>query len=323
MEGEIVFKAMADKTRLKLLQAILQHELSVSELVEVLGQPQSTVSRHLRVLREADLISNRRDGTAVFCAPSIPGPGRNSNSLHADLLDWIRKQGVPKPLQRRLDRVMHKRAARTLGFFDKVGERWDQMRIECFGERFPLEAMVSLLPSEWTVTDIGTGTGYLLPMLVPCFQRVIAVDPVDAMLEKARSRPELSNAKNLEYRQGDLSRLPIPDQGVDLALAVLVLHHVPSTSKALGELFRVVRSGGHVLIVEQRAHNLKEFHDRMQDRWWGFEPEWLVEQTEGIGFMEIKWRELNSVEPNSGSVPECPDLFVLTARKPGATRSLS
>ena len=51
MRSEMVLKAVADPTRQKILQALLRHELSVTELVEVLGQPQSTVSRHLKVLR--------------------------------------------------------------------------------------------------------------------------------------------------------------------------------------------------------------------------------------------------------------------------------
>jgi ubiquinone/menaquinone biosynthesis C-methylase UbiE len=318
MQAELMFKAMADGTRLRLLQVLLQHELSVSELVEILRQPQSTVSRHLRVLKEAGFIGDRRDGTAVFYALAPQKPDPDSNGLRVDLLGWAAGQPVPKQVKRRLDHALRQRVEGTIGFFDEVGHRWDQMRVDFYGGRFHLEALTALLPAEWTVTDIGTGTGYLLPALTATFREVIAVDPVDSMLQVARLRPELASAKNVAFRQGDLSRLPIADQGVDLALAVLVFHHVPSPAEAFGEIFRVLRPGGRVLIVEQQAHHLEEFHDLMQDRWWGFEPEWLGEQAGLAGFENTTCRPLRTAEQTNGSAPESPDLFAFSAERPGA-----
>ena len=315
MQAELLFKAMSDTTRLRLLQVLLQHELSVSELVDVLRQPQSTVSRHLRVLKESGLISDRRDGTAVFYAAAPKGSDPESNGLRSDLLDWAGKQPMPGQVKRRLDRALRQRAEGTIGFFDEVGHRWDQMRVGYYGESFHLEALSALLPRAWTVADIGTGTGYLLPTLAAAFDKVIAVDPVDRMLDVAMVRPELSAARNVEFRQGDLSQLPIDDEGVDLALAVLVFHHVPSPLEALGEIARVVRPGGKVLVVEQQAHKLEEFHEKMQDRWWGFEPEWLVTQAQSAGFDQAAWRPLQTAEQTKGSALESPDLFVFTAQR--------
>lgn len=61
-----MFRALADEVRLRILGALLQAELSVAELVDVLGLPQSTVSRHLKPLREAGLAETRREGTSVY-----------------------------------------------------------------------------------------------------------------------------------------------------------------------------------------------------------------------------------------------------------------
>lgn len=312
MQGDLVFKAMADRTRRTLLQVLSINELTVSELVEVLGQPQSTVSRHLRVLREADLITERRDGATVLSTAVMPDPNGGPETLNERIVDWVRQQGLGKRLGRRLDRVLQRRAGRSLGFFEEVGQRWDQMRVECFGDRFHLEGLVSLLPRDWVVADIGTGTGYLLPTLAACFRQVIAVDPVESMLEAARSRPELASRQNVDFRLGDLSELPIRDGGLDLGIAILVLHHVPSPSSALGELRRVIRPGGRVLIVEQQAHELREFHDRMRDRWWGFEPDPLAGQVAAVGFSDVIWRRLQTAEPSGNPCVEAPELFALT-----------
>ena len=68
-------------------------------------------------------------------------------------------------------------------------------------------------------------------------------------------------------------------------------------------------------MIEQRAHQLQAFHELMQDRWWGFEPTELAEQTRAAGFEDIAFRTLLTVEPANSGAPEAPDLFVLTGRQ--------
>ena len=317
MNCELPFKALADGTRQRILQVLVRQDVNVSELVEVLDQPQSTVSRHLKVLRGAGLIVDRREGTSAVYAAVRPGP--NGDGLPGDvrgrLLEWAAEQPLGRVVARRLEAVLHRRRVQSEAFFERVGHHWDQMRVDCFGSAFPLEALTALLPRHWAVADVGTGTGHLLGLLSARFERVIAVDPVPAMLDTARSRLELQGADNIDFRAGDLSRLPIGDAEVDLVLAELVLHHVSSPSEALKELGRVLRPGGRVLIVEQAAHQLEEFHDRMQDRWWGFDAGKLSVEVARAGFEEVRHAPLASAEPTNANAPEAPELFVLTARR--------
>ncbi|HUU82991.1 MAG TPA: metalloregulator ArsR/SmtB family transcription factor [Phycisphaerae bacterium] len=317
MSTDLVFKALADPTRQRILQVIVNQEVNVSELVEILRQPQSTVSRHLRVLRDAELILDRREGTTAVYAAVSPTPDGDGNSdrLRGRLLDWVAEQPLPRAVARRLERVLHNRRMRSEAFFERVGHRWDQLREDCYGPAFPFEALTALLPRDWTVADVGTGTGYLLPHLAAQFARVIAVDPVPAMLKAARDRPDLRNTDNVDFRAGDLSGLPMEDGEVDLALAILVLHHVPSPPAALAELGRIVKPEGHLVLVEQVTHQCEEFHERMQDRWWGFEPEALATQVRQNGFADVRHVPLASAEPTTANTPETPQLFVLTARR--------
>lgn len=60
-----VFKALSEPIRVQLVLLLSSGERSVMQLVEALGQPQSTVSRHLALLRSADLVRTRRAGTSV------------------------------------------------------------------------------------------------------------------------------------------------------------------------------------------------------------------------------------------------------------------
>ena len=311
VESEIVFKALADRTRQRALGLLSRHELSVSELVELLRQPQSTVSRHLKVLREARLIRDRRNGNTVLYSVPAPPNGAEGFELNARLLEWAAEQPLAPALTAKLEALVDRRRDMSDRFFAEVGRQWDTLREESFGTAFHLEALVTLLPPRWTVADIGTGTGYMLPTLAEHFERVIGVDPVEAMLEAARRRVDEHRASNVELRRGDLSQLPILDAAVDLSLAMLVLHHVPSPQEALAELYRIARPGGRVLVVEQTAHRDERFRDRMQDRWWGFEPDELTAMIHGAGFEKIRSHGLSSVE----LAPDAPELFVVTGRR--------
>lgn len=310
MDPEVIFKAMTDQTRRRTLGVLRRHELSVSELVGTLGQPQSTVSRHLKVLRDAGLIRDRRDGNTVLYSVPVTQNGR-ATDLHARLLDWIAAQRLPTGVESRLETVIRQRQDMSRRFFDRIGHQWDTLREESFGSSFHLEAMIALLPRTWTVADIGTGTGYLLPSLAQHFQRVVAIEPVDAMLEAARRRIEYAGAGNVELQRGDLGQVPIPTGSIDLALAVLVLHHVSSPEEALAELHRIVRDGGRVLIVEQTAHQSESFRERMQDRWWGFNPGDFSKTLRSAGFDDVESRLLVTVT----RADDAPELFVSTARK--------
>ncbi|MCK4660972.1 MAG: ArsR family transcriptional regulator [Phycisphaerae bacterium] len=315
MSSENVLKAMADPTRLKIMQALLRHELSVTEIVAMLAIPQSTVSRHLKVLRNAELISDRRNGVTVHYAPSSVAMGGDNDSLQSRLARWLEDEPVPRGLQERLQRVLEQRHAETVDFFESVGQRWDQMRTDCFGNSFHLEALTTLLPKSWVVADIGAGTGYLLPGLAAVFEKVIAVEPVPALLEVARSRLGPDDVNRVDLRRGDLRGLPIEDGEVDLAIAMLVLHHVPDPDAALAEVGRVVRSGGRILVVEQQAHRCEAFRELMHGRWWGFEPDSLAAQVRAAGFQEVIRHDLRTAGPTSASVPQTPDLFVLTGKR--------
>ncbi|UCE59003.1 MAG: ArsR family transcriptional regulator [Phycisphaerales bacterium] len=312
MEPELTFRALADKTRRRTLTILSRQELSVSELVKVLDQPQSTVSRHLKTLRDAGLVSDRRHGNTALYALQSTTSTSNGADLTGRVLDWIKEQSLSPSLSARLDSVMRSRRDVSNHFFTQLGRRWDALREESFGSTFHLEALISLLPRNLTVVDVGAGTGYLLPALADQFARVIGVDPVEAMLEVARERVNTLALENVDLCKGDLSRLPIADETADVAVAMLVLHHVPSPTDALAELLRIVRDGGTVLIVEQNAHEDEGFRDRMQDNWWGFEPETLRDLLQSTGFRDTRLRMLPTSHHNAGA----PDLYVATARRP-------
>jgi ubiquinone/menaquinone biosynthesis C-methylase UbiE/DNA-binding transcriptional ArsR family regulator len=321
---ELVFRAMSDATRQRLLRVLSAHDLSVSELVEVIELPQSTVSRHLKMLREAGLVVDRRSGAAVVYAvpPSAESAagdergtvgGNGAPGLRKRLLDWIGQAELEPDAMERLQRVIQRRQGGG-GFFDTVAARWDQLRIEAFGEVFHLEALTAVLPMDWIVADIGSGTGYLLPALSVRFRKVIAVDPAARMLEVARSRPEVRAVEKVEFREGALGALPLADGEVDLAIVSLVLHHVEQPAATLADLRRSLKPGGVLMIVEQQEHRYGEFHERMGDRWWGFEPAVVAAWLKDAAFEDVRSLPLTTARPHGRGRVDAPSLFVVTGR---------
>lgn len=307
-----VFQALSELTRLRILQLLIAEELNVTELVDILGLPQSTVSRQLKVLRDVGLVQDRRHGAASLYTPVHRANGLTPDGPLAPLLmTWLAQRPMPAAMNERLQRVLSLRTGSAHGFFNRLGRRWDELRTEAFGSTFAMEAFTALLPLEWTVADIGTGTGYLLPALSAQFRKVIAIEPAEMMLECARQRVASANLSNVELRTGDLTKLPAADGCVDLAIAMLVLHHVEKPNEALAELARIVRPGGRVLIVEQESHENQAFYERMQDHWWGFDRRDFEKRLGSTGFANVKTRRLLTAGSDEGS-PDSPPLFVVT-----------
>ena len=88
MRIEPTLRALADPTRLRIMRLLAAMELAVGELALVLGQSQPRVSRHIKILDEADIAERRREGAWVFLRPgpmlhhpaieplfSLPGTG--------------------------------------------------------------------------------------------------------------------------------------------------------------------------------------------------------------------------------------------------------
>jgi ArsR family transcriptional regulator len=299
--------ALADSTRSRMLLLLERHELTVNELRSVLQLPQSTVSRHLKVLSDHDWITSRPEGTSrqYRAADKLDSSGRKLWTL-------VRDQVVNTPAAaqdtRRVQTILAHRRTKSQKFFSSSAGQWDRLRVELFGKRADLAGLLGLLDDSWIVGDLGCGTGQLTESIAPFVQRVIAVDDSSAMLSAARRR--LASMSNVDVRSGRLESLPIDDGSLDAALLFLVLHYVPEPEAAIMEAARALKPGGRLLIVDMMPHDREDLSHEMGHIWRGFPEEQIQSLYKAAGFSSARYHPLPPDEAAKGPV-----LFAAVARR--------
>lgn len=306
---------LADPLRGRVLLLLEEQELSVSELCAVLQQPQSTVSRHLKVLSDGGWLGSWRDGTSNLYRLAAG----QLDAEAGDLWRLVRRQVAALPAARqdraRRDAVLRARRARSQEFFAASAGEWDRLRRELFGAPAESVPLLGLLDPASTVGDLGCGTGATAELLAPFVARVIAVDESAEMLAAARARLDARPGERgtVDLRQGALEALPVADGELDAAVLMLVLHHLADPAAVLAEAARALAPGGRLLVVDMLAHDRVRFREEMGHQWLGFEPERIERWLAAAGFEAPRLVPL-AADPEARG----PGLFAATARLPRA-----
>jgi SAM-dependent methyltransferase len=298
---------LADPTRGRILLALEQHELTVGELCAVLALPQSTVSRHLKVLADDHWVITRHEGTSRFYARNA-ALDSGAERLWAVVADDLRGSPNHQRDVARLGDVMAQRRAKSREFFAGAGASWDELRQELFGTAVGGGALLGLLDETWVVGDLGCGSGHLTALLAPFVGKVIGVDASASMLDRARVR--LAGVPTTEFRAGDLEALPIGQAELDAAVMSLVLHHAPDPKRAISEAMRVLKTDGRLVVVDLLPHERAEYREHLGHVWLGFSETQIKEWMQGAGFSRVKVVALPT-DPGA----KAPALFVATGTR--------
>lgn len=301
-------KAAAEPTRLRLLAICAEGEWTVSELVQVLGQSQPLVSRHLRLLSEAGLLERFREGSWVLYRRVARGPG----AALARALDALLPAGDPALAadRARLATVREARRGLVERWFDGRASEWDSERdLAADGAR--VESVLRRLFGEVRPTsllDIGTGTGRMLEVLGPFVVEGLGVDISRQMLAVARANLDRGGLRHCSVRQADMYRLPLPDASFAAVVLHQVLHFADDPLRVLAEARRVLGPGGLLVVVDLAVHQREELRTERRHRRLGFADSEMSAWLGELGLREdppvrLAGRELTSV--------------VWTARVPG------
>jgi ubiquinone/menaquinone biosynthesis C-methylase UbiE/DNA-binding transcriptional ArsR family regulator len=272
-------KAVADHSRLRILFALSHGELNVTELTIILDQSQPRVSRHLKVMSDAGLISRHKEGNWVLFQLREQGHGgalarsvvallpTHSNLFAQDLV--------------RLAEIRAKRAEQAQAYFASNARNWESLRALHVREDEVEQQMLALVEPFVAgrkirqLVDIGTGTGRMLELFSPHADTMIGLDLSREMLSIARTK--LAPLRHAQVRQADLYALPLSDRSADLVVIHQVLHFLDDPAAALLEARRITTPTGRVLIVDFAPHELEDLREQHAHRRLGIAAEQLAE----------------------------------------------
>jgi len=275
-------RAAADPTRLRILALLESGELTVSELVTILGQSQPRISRHLKVLVDAGLLARFREGSWVFHRLNSEGGGGPRARQIVALIprdDPLRTQDAG-----RLKQIELTRARAAEDYFAKYAPEWDRLRQLDVDEEAVAAAVREMLPltKAQRLLDLGTGTGRMLQVLGPDVGEALGVDNSHEMLAVARANLKRWGLENCQLRQADILALPLVFGSFDAIVVHQVLHFLDRPWAALAEAARMLAPGGRLLIVDLGPHDLEELRENHAHRRLGFADEdvreWLADQ---------------------------------------------
>jgi ArsR family transcriptional regulator len=295
-----LFRLLADGTRLRLLRVLARDRFNVSELTGILAVAQSGVSRHLGLLKDAGLVAEEREGGYVYyrLADDVSTGSRSSRAESSD--DEHRWNGRA-PLWALLEAQFAASSAEPAVRADDVRLqevlRHRKENFETHGDVRQLvpgrswaawaRALGHLLPP-LDVADIGCGEGYLTLEAARWARSVMAIDRSDEVLERAKALAARRRVTNVQWKKGDLARLPLGDATVDVALLSQSLHHAGDPEQALAEVARVLRPGGRLLVLDLREHGEQWVRTRFGDRWLGFSDTTLERLLAGAGLSGVR-----------------------------------
>lgn len=243
------FRLLADTTRLRLLLLLDREELSVAELAGITQLAQPRVSTHLAKLKEAGLVSDRRDGVFVYyrIASAIADPGL------AELWQLLRQNTDDPLIQQDIERIGHvlnnRSGAET--WADSVAG--DMERHYSPGRTWEATArgLVHLLePGD--VLDVASGDGVLGELLAPVARSIVCLDISERVAEAGRRR--LKPFRNVRFELGDMHALPMSDASFDTVLLMHALTYTREPAAVFAEAARVLRPGGKLLAVTLQRH---------------------------------------------------------------------
>ncbi len=263
-------RAAAEPTRLRILGLCAHGELTVSDLVQILGQSQPRVSRHLRLLVDAALLDRHQEGNWAWYRLATHGAGGDLARIIADLIP-DREPMLTLDLER-LEKVKSSRAEQAAEYFRRNAGEWDRIRA-LHADSAVVDAALRKLLLEAPVRDlldIGTGTGSVLQLVGGDVTAAVGVDLSREMLQVARANLARDGLSNCQVRQADMYQLPFPAGSFDAVTLHMVLHFADEPARALAEAARVLRPGGRLVVVDFARHAMSELAEQHQHRWLGF-----------------------------------------------------
>ncbi|MEP3045908.1 MAG: metalloregulator ArsR/SmtB family transcription factor [Roseibium sp.] len=274
-------RAVGEATRIRLIALLAESELTVKDATAILGQSQPRISRHLKLLAEADLIHRFPEGSWVYYRLADGPEGQFARDL-------VKRISADDPVlaadQDRFRAIRKAKAEEAAAYFAARALTWDRERSLHVRETDVEAAMRAALGDRpfQSFLDLGTGTGRLLEVFSDQYTNALGIDASHDMLAVARANLAKAGLNNAQVRQGDVYALNVPPRSFDVVAIHQVLHFLDDPARALAEAARALRPGGRLLIIDFAPHELEFLRDQHAHRRLGFASEQMERWLDGL-----------------------------------------
>lgn len=272
-----LFRLLAEPGRLQLLALCADEELSVSELATLLDDSQPQVSRKVAPLRDAGLLDARKDGTRLFLRTELETVA--ADPVLAEALSEGRRLCLADGSLARVPSVVAAREEHGRSHFEQAPTTTSTTSVPASPEHLAhLSSLSLLLPGRALAVDVGTGDGLSLDVLAPLFSRVIAVDRSQAQLARVAERVAARGFHQVSLFPGSYDDAALVQRvdaagGADLVFAGRILHHASRPASAVQGFARLLKKGGHLVVLDYLPHELDALRADAGDVWLGFSPD--------------------------------------------------
>ena len=250
---------------------------------------QSRISTQLSQLKKAKLISDTRSGKSNIYQATLP----------QRLIDLVEEAGSEISEHhndlRTLTHIIDKRKDATRAYFDQLAGKFGKQYVPGRSWKSLAEALLKIHTFE-VVADLGAGEGTAAQLFAQQAKHVIAVDNAPKMISFGKNLAEKHKLPNLEFRLGEIEKVPIEDSSVDLALFSQALHHAQNPAKALSEAFRILKPNGTLVVLDLLLHSFEQARELYYDVHLGFSEIHLGEMLENAGFKDPTTTIVNKEE---------------------------
>ena len=275
-----LYRLLSEPGRVQVLALCAAEELSIGELSSLLDDSQPQLSRKVSALRDGGLVDTRKDGTRTWVRIARDA---DADAVVADAIQEGRRLCLADGSLGRVPQVVAAREDTGRHLFEVPASRAVPSSPEHLAH---LAALAPLLPGHRLAVDVGTGDGLLLDVLAPLYQRVLAVDRSRAQLARVAERVASRGFQHVSLFPGSYDDASLVERvdgmgGADLVFAGRTLHHASKPQSAIQSFARLLKKGGHLVVLDYLPHTDDTLRTAHGDVWLGLSPQdiaaWLRE----------------------------------------------
>lgn len=180
----------------------------------------------------------------------------------------------------------------SVNYFDTIAEKWNVIREGYFKDELKYKAFGEVDIKDKIVADLGCGSGFISMALLDQAKIVFSVDSSRNMLKILNEESRSKGYNNLYSIKADLEDIPLFDESIDVIFINMALHHVVNPSKSIGEMYRILKPKGTLIITDVMEHDGQWAREEMYDKWLGFKEEDILFWFRESKFREVKYKDI-------------------------------